>query len=375
MTRACFKVLFCCVALALPAARVFAGSYVIDDFSTPDPAVLIDGSPLNVPAVHTDAIRTATVTQIAGNGTGTWIRVGNDRAFLGPVFESSNDSGRNSIVKVDWTLPVSTIPSGATNTNLRFWVIATDGNTIHVQWYLNNAPLASADVPGNTSMKNLDVPVTAAQLNAGGSLRVVITGSSSWDAAFGAASLVWTDPIDLTLAKSVTSTGPYAPGGAVTFTLNASNLGPGTAQPAIVVQDTLPAGLTFVGASGTDWTCGNAAQVITCTRSANAAALTSGAAASPITVSAKLSATASGILTNVAYVAPAASETALESNPVNASNGYDDGNPASGSNNDASAPVSVAAPPAAVPTLGQSALLLLSVLTALSMGAGLRRRA
>ena len=181
--------------------------------------------------------------------------------------------------------------------------------------------------------------------------------------------------IDLTLAKTLTSSGPYAPGSTVTFNLLASNLGPGTAQPAIVVTDTLPAGLSFVSATGTgtEWACSAAGQVVTCTRSANAAPLASGAAAGPITLAAKVAAGATGTLTNVAYVAPAAGEAAAESNPAN---GYDDGNPATGSNNDASASVTVTAPtpPAPVPTLGEWSLLLLGgLLTTLGMGAQRRR--
>jgi uncharacterized repeat protein (TIGR01451 family) len=181
--------------------------------------------------------------------------------------------------------------------------------------------------------------------------------------------------IDLTLAKTLTSSGPYAPGSTVTFNLLASNGGPGTAQPAIVVTDTLPAGLSFVSATGTgtEWACSAAGQVVTCTRSANAAPLASGAAAGPITLAAKVAAGATGTLTNVAYVAPAAGEAAAESNPAN---GYDDGNPATGSNNDASASVTVTAPtpPAPVPTLGEWSLLLLGgLLTTLGMGAQRRR--
>ena len=169
-------------------------------------------------------------------------------------------------------------------------------------------------------------------------------------------------PIDLTLSKSVASTGPYAAGSTVTFDLAARNLGPGTAQPAIVVSDTLPAGLTFVSASGTDWACTHAGQVLTCTRIDTAAALGAGESTSPITVTAMLASGASGALTNTAFVAPAADEPAVE---TNVSNGYDDGSPATGSNNDASAGVTMAnttQPPTPVPTLSEWSLMLLGLL-------------
>jgi uncharacterized repeat protein (TIGR01451 family) len=169
-------------------------------------------------------------------------------------------------------------------------------------------------------------------------------------------------PIDLTLAKTLTSAGPYAAGSTATFNLRASNRGPGLAQAGIVVHDTLPAGLQFVSATGTDWTCSAAGQVVTCIRSATTAALASGAAADAITLTTKVAAGASGTLTSTAYVAPAANETAIE---TNLAKGYDDGSPLTGSNNDASAGLTVAAvtPPAPVPTLNEWALLLLGLLT------------
>ncbi len=179
------------------------------------------------------------------------------------------------------------------------------------------------------------------------------------------AALVVPPTIDLMLAKSLTSSGPYAAGSTATFTLLASNLGPGTAQPAIVVSDTLPAGLEFVSATGTDWTCSAAGQVVTCTRSSTAAPLASGSAASAITLTARVRAGATGTLSSVAFVSPAVNETLVE---TILANGYDDGNPVTGSNNDASAAVTVAAASTggvqAVPTLGEWGLLLMGLLAA-----------
>lgn len=65
--------------------------------------------------------------------------------------------------------------------------------------------------------------------------------------------------------KSVTSAQPVTAGDNVTFQIQPRNGGPAAAINA-VVTDTLPAGWTFVSASGTGWTCGNAGQIITCTR-------------------------------------------------------------------------------------------------------------
>lgn len=209
--------------------------------------------------------------------------------------------------------------------------------------------------------------VTASPYNNGG---VASAFGSGWNSIGGDGGVKITlvpKAIDLTLAKTMTSTGPHTAGSTVTFNLLVSNTGNSAAQPAIVVHDTLPAGLEYVSASGTDWACTNASQVITCTRSAAAAALAAGAAANPITVTTKVAAGATGTLANVAYVAPDGKETLPETNPA-ASNGYDDGNPATGSNNDASATVTVAAASMGgvqpVPTLGEWGLLLMGLLAA-----------
>ena len=52
--------------------------------------------------------------------------------------------------------------------------------------------------------------------------------------------------------------------GAVTYTATVTNTGPSTAQ-AVTVTDTLPTDAIFLAATGTGWTCTNAANVVTCT--------------------------------------------------------------------------------------------------------------
>ena len=67
---------------------------------------------------------------------------------------------------------------------------------------------------------------------------------------------------DLSIVK--TNNGPVSTGANAVFTLTVTNLGP-EAATAVRVRDALPEGLTFVSASGSGWTCKNAAEVITCT--------------------------------------------------------------------------------------------------------------
>ena len=67
--------------------------------------------------------------------------------------------------------------------------------------------------------------------------------------------------------KIVTSQVPAIAGQNVTFQIQPRNSGPANAVNA-VVTDNLPAGWTFVSASGPNWACGNAGLAVTCARAA-----------------------------------------------------------------------------------------------------------
>ncbi len=83
-----------------------------------------------------------------------------------------------------------------------------------------------------------------------------------------------TTSADVSVVKS--HTGTFTVGTNGVFTLAVANAGP-SATGALTVSDTLPAGLGFVGGTGTGWTCSASGQAVTCT---NATGLASGGAAS-----------------------------------------------------------------------------------------------
>ncbi len=68
---------------------------------------------------------------------------------------------------------------------------------------------------------------------------------------------------DLALAK--THTEDFIVGGEGTWQLTLTNQGPAPAMAPVQVVDTLPAGVTYVSATGTDWACEALGQVVTCT--------------------------------------------------------------------------------------------------------------
>ncbi|WP_435748394.1 SdrD B-like domain-containing protein [Microbacterium sp. PMB16] len=155
--------------------------------------------------------------------------------------------------------------------------------------------------------------------------------------------------IDLTIDKRLTSgNGPYQLGDEVTFELIASNNGPGTAFAGFEVSDRLPAGLELISASGDSWTDPdiNGQEL---TFDWIGADLAAGEAASPITVTARVTSITAGSLRNVAVVEPAPNQPTAESIPLGTGpDKYENGNPTPSagnpSNNDDSAEIPVLPP-------------------------------
>ncbi|MBC7930962.1 MAG: DUF11 domain-containing protein [Rubrivivax sp.] len=106
---------------------------------------------------------------------------------------------------------------------------------------------------------------------------------------------------DLSITKA--ATGAFVVGNNATYTLTARNNGPQSATGTITVSDTLPAGLSYVSATGTGWACSNAGAVVTCTR---AGPVTSGTTLPAITLTVAVAVAA----------APNVSNTATVSNPT-----------------------------------------------------------
>ena len=124
---------------------------------------------------------------------------------------------------------------------------------------------------GDSVVVSLTVSVSS---DASGELRNVAcvrtTGDASTANDCGQKGAAVSGTVDLELTKDVAS--DPGTGDQLTFALSVRNLGTLPALPPITVTDTLPAGLTFLAASGTDWQCSAAGQVVSCTRSTTLAA-------------------------------------------------------------------------------------------------------
>ncbi len=124
----------------------------------------------------------------------------------------------------------------------------------------SSAPTAVSVLGGVNGTTTTDLAAYGATPGAGGT-RAIIAAGLIPGAGSGASCTS-----DLTIAKSHTD--PLARGGTGTYGLTVSNIGGTATSGTSTVTDTLPAGLTPTGASGSGWTCGIVAQTVTCTSTA-----------------------------------------------------------------------------------------------------------
>lgn len=113
---------------------------------------------------------------------------------------------------------------------------------------------------------------------------------------------------DLSVTK--THTGSAVAGRPFSWRLAVANAGPSDVASPVTVTDPLPAGVAYVSATGTGWTCSSdpATRVVTCTRASLAAATS----APPVTVTVDvLASTGPGSLANTAAVSSAVSDPDL----------------------------------------------------------------
>jgi uncharacterized repeat protein (TIGR01451 family) len=118
-----------------------------------------------------------------------------------------------------------------------------------------------------------------------------------------------TEPIvDLSISKS--HAGDLVAGGTASYLIRVSNAGPETEPNTVSVTDTLPAGLTYVGAAGSGWTCSATSQAMTCT---NDGPLAAGAALPDLTLTAQVGLAAAPSVANTATV----TSNSVDNTPAN----------------------------------------------------------
>ncbi len=317
-----------------------------------DPASFTLGA---VPVYDLALVQTLTNSPTRGGSANYTIRVKNqgngpsgsftvtDTLPTGLTFTSASDSGTAASGVITWTVAdlaagatkdltfIAAVPADATEATYKNWaeISADSGNDADSTPDTNTGNGATVPndlVTDRTALTDVDTDLA------------VGTDEDDNDLAEFALSAI--PKIDLALAKTVTSSGPYTAGSTVTYSLVARNIGPMPTSGEFGITDRLPAGLSFAAtaAQGTSWFC-NApvGQDVTCAYTGPA--LAAGQSAPALTVNAVIGSGVQGSLVNLAKVTPCGCELP-EVTPLGTDNqGFETGDPLVGSNNDASATI------------------------------------
>ena len=189
----------------------------------------------------------------------------------------------------------SSVPTGSTG-NTASVAAAQSGSTYN--WTISGGTITSGNgtpsivwSAGNGSAATISITITSGSCSATGSVSVAINDSA-----------------DLALTMTA-SPNPANTGGTVTFTLNAVNNGPSTAQNVTVIN-TL-SGVSNASASGSGWSCNVNGLSVTCTRPSLAPG-----AATPITITATATGSSAG---DDAAIGTASSDPNVNNNSASAS--------------------------------------------------------
>jgi uncharacterized repeat protein (TIGR01451 family) len=254
-------------------------------------------------------------------GTGLYVAVGGNGIIL-----TSNDGGntwtpQNSgttvvlanvayanglLVAVGWNGTILTSPNGVNWTQVT--PAPTTKNLTAVTygpcgWVAAGVQGTVLSSPNGTSWTPETSNTTAALLGvAYGNNRYVVVGQGTTLVG------LCTEPAgapDLTIVKRASGT-PWPVGGTGTFAISVSNAGSGPVPggTAVTVTESLPAGLTLTGVSGTGWNCsptsGSGSLTVTCTYTVPAGGLAAGASLPVINFTVKVD--TAGPYTNCARV-------------------------------------------------------------------------
>jgi len=173
------------IALAAAALSTFASAAVvtIDDFNGPDVNQL--SAALNTTATVTDAVRTSSITVLAGpaDGNGAYLTIGSN-TFPTGLLEVANASGRDSEIMTSWALAGGVLPANAINVAFFLEVIMSDGNPTDLEFLLDGGSVASFSIAPNTENQPVSFGLDATQvamLSNGGTLGLKINGAVGWD--------------------------------------------------------------------------------------------------------------------------------------------------------------------------------------------------
>lgn len=286
-------------------------------YVAPAPGEVPETNPLGTPpSTGTDTSTTPTDNDAQASVTPVpvtppAVSVG-DFVWLDSDHDGVQDAGEPGIAGATLTI---TGPSGAAVTDVNGKPVSTTVTDANGGYTFDNLPTLPAGQSYTVTVTTPEgyvptvagagTPATDSSTGSASSGDLTADGARDATLDFG-----FVQPMNLVLAKTLTTSGDVHPGDIVTYELVPSNQGPGAALSGWSVTDVPPTGLTLVSMSGTGYTCDTASA--TCTAGAD---LASGASGAPITVTAKVDAGFTGTARNIAYVAPAPGDVP-ETNPL-----------------------------------------------------------
>ncbi len=187
-----FPVISAALAALLAFSNAQAVPILIDDFNSPD-MVVIDQAGGGATLVNSPGLipnsRFVSHELLSGintlTGDGSKVTIGST-TFPAGSLEVANASGRDSEVRVGWTIPAGLVPTTAAGgvASMAITVVESDGNPTSLELFVNNVSQGNFSIAGNTSNDTNYFLLSAAAQNAlagGGQLMLVINGDTGWD--------------------------------------------------------------------------------------------------------------------------------------------------------------------------------------------------
>ena len=193
------------LAAAFAVGNANALVILIDDFNSPDITVsdltTADGAVVSAATAPNGRVVSHDLLTGTG-GSGTYVAIGSSTFPVGAL-EVANASGRDSEVKISWTLAAGLVLDSTFGpASFLFDVIESDGNPTSVELLFNNVSVGSYSIPGGTLGLPLAFGVSAATqnlMNTGGTLQLVVNGATGWDMTLDSFGVTIPEPTSIAL--------------------------------------------------------------------------------------------------------------------------------------------------------------------------------